>query len=48
MTTVAAIALRLPEYDPVAIHGSRIGAAAVRAVSDGLLLADRATGRRSP
>ncbi len=43
VTTVAAIALRLPEYDPVAIHGSRIGAAAVRAVSDRLLLADRAT-----
>ena len=47
VTTVAAMALRLPEYDPVAIHGSRIGAADVRAVSDRLLLADRATsGRR--
>src|SRR3954447_18172573 len=32
VTTVAALALGLPEYDPAAIHGSRIPVSAVRAV----------------
>jgi exopolyphosphatase/guanosine-5'-triphosphate,3'-diphosphate pyrophosphatase len=42
VTTVAAIALGLPAYDPVAIHGSRIPVAAVRKVSAELLAATRA------
>ena len=42
MTTVAALALDLPAYDPVAIHGSRIPVAAVRSVTAGLLTATRA------
>jgi len=42
VTTVAAIALDLPEYDPVAIHGSSIGVAAVREVTAHLLAATRA------
>ncbi|WP_138731726.1 Ppx/GppA phosphatase family protein [Modestobacter excelsi] len=42
VTTVAALALDLPEYDPVAIHGSRIPVAAVRSVTAGLLSATRA------
>ncbi|SFP22921.1 exopolyphosphatase / guanosine-5'-triphosphate,3'-diphosphate pyrophosphatase [Geodermatophilus dictyosporus] len=41
VTTVAALALRLPAYDPVAIHGSRIGVGAVRSVTAGLLTATR-------
>ncbi|MCW2740227.1 MAG: Ppx/GppA phosphatase [Blastococcus sp.] len=41
VTTVAAIALGLPAYDPVAIHGSRIPVAAVRDVSAELLAATR-------
>src|SRR3954471_22823619 len=42
VTTVAAIALDLPAYDPVAIHGSRIPVGAVRSVTAGLLTASRA------
>ncbi|MCZ2846997.1 Ppx/GppA phosphatase family protein [Modestobacter sp. VKM Ac-2978] len=42
VTTVAALALGLPAYDPVAIHGSRIPVGAVRSVSAGLLTATRA------
>jgi exopolyphosphatase/guanosine-5'-triphosphate,3'-diphosphate pyrophosphatase len=42
VTTVAALALGLPAYDPVAIHGSRIPVAGVRSVSAGLLTATRA------
>jgi len=41
VTTVAALALELPEYDPVAIHGSRISVDAVRAVNADLLAATR-------
>ena len=41
VTTVAALALGLPAYDPVAIHGSRIPVAAVRSVAAGLLTASR-------
>ncbi|MEX5721723.1 Ppx/GppA phosphatase family protein [Geodermatophilus maliterrae] len=41
VTTVAALALRLPAYDPVAIHGSRIPVGAVRSVTAGLLTATR-------
>ncbi|WP_448614175.1 Ppx/GppA phosphatase family protein [Modestobacter sp. URMC 112] len=42
VTTVAALALRLPAYDADAIHGSRIPVAAVRSVTAGLLTADHA------
>ncbi len=42
VTTVAALALELPAYDPVAIHGSRIPAADVRRVSERLLAMPRA------
>ena len=42
MTTVAALALRLPAYDADAIHGSRIPVADVRAVAADLLAATRA------
>src|SRR5205807_3855914 len=42
VTTVAALALRLPAYDPDAIHGSRIPVGAVRSVTAGLLTATRA------
>ena len=42
VTTVAALALQLPAYDPDAIHGSRIGVGAVRSVTAGLLTATRA------
>ena len=45
VTTVAALALRLPAYDAAAIHGSRIPVAGVRSVTAGLLTADR--GRRA-
>ena len=48
VTTVAALALRLPAYDPVAIHGSRIPVGAVRSVSAGLLTATRARRAASP
>ena len=41
MTTVAASALDLPEYDPVAIHGSRISLDDVRRVTADLLAATR-------
>jgi exopolyphosphatase/guanosine-5'-triphosphate,3'-diphosphate pyrophosphatase len=37
VTTVAALHLGLPEYDPVAIHGSTVPAAQVRRLSDALL-----------
>ncbi len=37
VTTVAAIALELPAYDPVRIHRSRIAVGAVREVTDRLL-----------
>ena len=42
VTTVAALALALPAYDPVAIHGARIPVGAVRSVTAGLLTATRA------
>ncbi len=42
VTTVAALALDLPAYDPDAIHGSRIAAADVRRVSEMLLAMPRA------
>jgi exopolyphosphatase/guanosine-5'-triphosphate,3'-diphosphate pyrophosphatase len=41
VTTVAAIALDLPEYDPDAIHGSRIPVDAVRQVTADLLATTR-------
>jgi exopolyphosphatase / guanosine-5'-triphosphate,3'-diphosphate pyrophosphatase len=41
VTTVAALALELPAYDPLAIHGSRIPVDAVRAVTADLLAAPR-------
>ncbi|MFD2091871.1 Ppx/GppA phosphatase family protein [Blastococcus deserti] len=41
VTTVAAIALGLPKYDPQAIHGSRIPVATVRRVTADLLAATR-------
>jgi exopolyphosphatase/guanosine-5'-triphosphate,3'-diphosphate pyrophosphatase len=41
VTTVAALALELPAYDPVAIHGSRIPVDAVREVAADLLTATR-------
>ncbi len=41
VTTVAALALDLPAYDPVAIHGSRITVADVRRVSEMLLATSR-------
>ncbi len=42
VTTVAALALDLPGYDPAAIHGSRIPVADVRRVSEALLVMPRA------
>jgi exopolyphosphatase/guanosine-5'-triphosphate,3'-diphosphate pyrophosphatase len=48
VTTVAAIALELPAYDPVAIHGSRIEAGAVREVTAYLLAATRASRAAMP
>jgi exopolyphosphatase/guanosine-5'-triphosphate,3'-diphosphate pyrophosphatase len=39
---VAALALQLPAYDAAAIHGSRIAASDVRAVTADLLAAPRA------
>jgi exopolyphosphatase/guanosine-5'-triphosphate,3'-diphosphate pyrophosphatase len=41
VTTVAAIALGLPEYDPGRTHHARIGADAVHAVTERLLAATR-------
>jgi exopolyphosphatase/guanosine-5'-triphosphate,3'-diphosphate pyrophosphatase len=41
VTTVAALAMALPAYDPDAIHGSRIPVDAVRAVTADLLAATR-------
>jgi exopolyphosphatase/guanosine-5'-triphosphate,3'-diphosphate pyrophosphatase len=41
VTTVAALALELPAYDPAAIHGSRIPVGGVRSVTAGLLTATR-------
>jgi exopolyphosphatase / guanosine-5'-triphosphate,3'-diphosphate pyrophosphatase len=41
VTTVAALALKLPAYDAEAIHGSRIAVGAVRSVTAGLLTATR-------
>ncbi|WP_409329181.1 exopolyphosphatase [Trujillonella humicola] len=41
VTTVAALALGLPEYDAEAIHGTRIPVSAVRSVTAGLLTASR-------
>jgi len=48
VTTVAALALGLPAYDPVAIRGSRIPVEAVREVTAGLLAATRAQRAASP
>jgi exopolyphosphatase/guanosine-5'-triphosphate,3'-diphosphate pyrophosphatase len=48
VTTVAAIALDLPEYDPVAIHGSRITLDAVREVTADLLAATHETRAAMP
>jgi exopolyphosphatase/guanosine-5'-triphosphate,3'-diphosphate pyrophosphatase len=42
VTTVAALALELPAYDPEAIHGSRIPVDAVRSVTAALLTDTRA------
>jgi exopolyphosphatase/guanosine-5'-triphosphate,3'-diphosphate pyrophosphatase len=42
VTTVTALALDLPAYDPVRIHHARIGAADVARVTADLLAADRA------
>ena len=47
VTTVAAIHLGLTKYDPVAIHRARVPASAVREISDRLLVASHASGRRS-
>jgi exopolyphosphatase/guanosine-5'-triphosphate,3'-diphosphate pyrophosphatase len=40
VTTAAALVLDLPEYDSARIHGSRIAAGDVRAISDRLLALD--------
>jgi exopolyphosphatase / guanosine-5'-triphosphate,3'-diphosphate pyrophosphatase len=48
VTTVAALALGLPEYDAAAIHGSRIPAGDVRRVSADLLAATRAQRAAEP
>ncbi|KQS68429.1 Ppx/GppA phosphatase family protein [Modestobacter sp. Leaf380] len=42
VTTVAALALGLPGYDPAALHGARVSVSAVRSVTAGLLTATRA------
>jgi exopolyphosphatase/guanosine-5'-triphosphate,3'-diphosphate pyrophosphatase len=42
VTTVAAIAMRLPAYDPARIHHARVAAADVHAVTRGLLAQTRA------
>jgi exopolyphosphatase/guanosine-5'-triphosphate,3'-diphosphate pyrophosphatase len=48
VTTVAALALRLPAYDAESIHGSRIPVGAVRSVTAGLLTATRERRAASP
>jgi exopolyphosphatase / guanosine-5'-triphosphate,3'-diphosphate pyrophosphatase len=48
VTTVAALALGLPEYDAAAIHGSRIPAGDVRRVTADLLAATRAQRAAEP
>jgi exopolyphosphatase / guanosine-5'-triphosphate,3'-diphosphate pyrophosphatase len=48
VTTVAALALGLPAYDPDAIHGSRIPVSAVRSVTAVLLTATRARRAAEP
>jgi exopolyphosphatase/guanosine-5'-triphosphate,3'-diphosphate pyrophosphatase len=48
VTTVAALALRLPAYDPDAIHGSRIPVGDVRTVTADLLAATRVTRAAMP
>jgi exopolyphosphatase / guanosine-5'-triphosphate,3'-diphosphate pyrophosphatase len=48
VTTVAALALGLTDYDAARIHGSRIAADDVRAVADRLLAADQATRAANP
>jgi exopolyphosphatase / guanosine-5'-triphosphate,3'-diphosphate pyrophosphatase len=48
VTTVAALALKLPEYDGATIHGSRITAADVRRVTADLLAATRARRAAEP
>ncbi len=45
MTTVAALALDLPAYDPVALHLSRVSAGQVREVATRLLGLRRAERR---
>ncbi|MEI4270759.1 Ppx/GppA phosphatase family protein [Klenkia sp. LSe6-5] len=42
VTTVAALALRLPAYEPAILHGARIPVGAVRSVTAGLLTSTRA------
>ena len=42
VTTVAALALGLTEYDSAVVHGSRVSAAGVRAIADRLLRSTRA------
>ena len=42
VTTVAALALGLPRYDPVALHGARISADQVRSVTERLLASTHA------
>ena len=42
VTTVAAIALDLPAYDPLAVHGSRVTADRVGVISSQLLTMSRA------
>ena len=48
VTTVTALALRLPEYDPAAIHHARISAARVHEVTSGLLAMNRAQRAANP
>lgn len=48
VTTVAAIALGLDEYDSTAIHHSRIGVERVRGISDALLKATHAQRAAQP
>jgi exopolyphosphatase/guanosine-5'-triphosphate,3'-diphosphate pyrophosphatase len=48
VTTVAALAMGLPEYDAAVIHGSRISVADVRRVTADLLAATRARRAAEP
>ncbi len=48
VTTVAALAMGLPEYDSRRIHGSRIGAGDVHRVTAGMLAATRAQRAAEP